>query len=211
MAIEKVLQENAVKETFRNERGGHQNKGPPRECVIKITPKMAYKILRLKTTTYGIIKMGDNMKLYTNEIDAIIENKIKPNMKMIYDMKTRGLTDRQISKGLGISTKMFHKAMEEYEELSEIYNQATQLLCSQLREVAFERALGTDGKVDKDGNAVGPDANLAVRLLEKLDPEFGKKETDKNVNVTVEHVIKQISSKRRKEIEEDEEEEEVVV
>lgn len=151
------------------------------------------------------------MKLYTNELDAIIETKIKPNMKRIYEMKVQGYTDKQIAKVIGISTNLFLKAIENFDELSEIYENATQLLSSKLREVVIDRALGTDGKVDKDGNEIGPDANLALRLLEKLDPKFSKTQTESKVNVTVEHVIKQINEKRRLEHEEEEEEETEVV
>lgn len=151
------------------------------------------------------------MKIYTNEIELAIETKIKPNMKRIYEMKVQGYTDRQIARVLGISVRTFMKVVEEYEELGEIYESAVQILCSKLREVAITRALGTDGKVDREGNEVGPDANLAMRLLEKLDPQFSRTKEDSTVSVTVEHIIKEINNKRRLEHEEKEEEEEEVV
>ncbi len=138
------------------------------------------------------------MKLYTNELDMVIESKIKPNLKKIYDLKIRGLKDKHIASSLGITTKQFIEAMDLSPELKDVYEDAMMLLCSKLREVAIERALGMDGKVDKDGIPVGADANLAVRLLEKLDPAFQKKQ-EVEVHVTVEHVIHAISEKRREE------------
>lgn len=151
------------------------------------------------------------MKMYTKHIDLVIETKIKPNMKRIYEMRINGYTDKQIAKVLGLSLEVMTKAKEEYEEFREIYEEATQLLCTQLRDVAFSRALGTDGKVDKEGKEVGPDANLAFRLLEKMDPAFSRKESSGPVMVTVEHIIKEISAKRRMGYEEEKEEEEEVV
>lgn len=138
------------------------------------------------------------MKIYENELEKIVETKIKPNLKVIYNMRIKGLKDKQISKFLGISNAMFLKALENEETLQEVYNDATLLLCSELRNVAIGRALGTDGKLDKDGNDLGPDANLAIRLLEKIDPQFSKKE-EVTVNITVEDIIKQLNEKRREE------------
>lgn len=137
------------------------------------------------------------MKLYTSEMDLIIESKIKPNMKLIYSLKTQGYKDKYIAQALGISLKQFEESMTLYEELKNVYEDATMLLCAKLREVAIDRALGLDGKTDKDGIPVGPDANLAMRLLEKLDPAFKPKATDNTVTVTVEHIIHEISEKRR--------------
>lgn len=139
------------------------------------------------------------MKLYTGELDMVIESKIKPNMKRIFDMKTQGLKDKHIAKALGISVYMFQQAVDGYEELKDVYEDATEILCSKLREVVIERALGTDGKLGKNGKPVGPDANLALRTLEKIDPEYSKKESNVNVNMTVEHVIHEINEKRRME------------
>lgn len=133
----------------------------------------------------------------------VIETKIKPNLKAIYNMRIKGLRDKHIAQFLGISNAMFQKALNNDENLKGIYNDATVLLCSELRDVAISRALGTDGKTDKDGIEVGPDANLAVRLLEKLDPAFSKKE-EVTINITVEDIIKQLNEKRRLEYEKQE-------
>lgn len=140
------------------------------------------------------------MKLYSNELERIIETKIKPNLKVIYNMRIKGLKDKQIAKYLGISVAMFEKAIDQDESVGDVYNDATLLLCSELRNVAINRALGTDGKVDGNGNEVGPDATLAIRLLEKLDPQFSKKE-EVVVNVTIEDIISKLNMKRREEIE----------
>lgn len=141
------------------------------------------------------------MKIYSNELERVIELKIKPNLKTIYNMRIKGLKDKQISKFLGISNKMFEHALEQEETLQDVYHDATLLLCSELRNVAISRALGTDGRIDTSGNEIGPDANLAMRLLEKIDPQFSKKE-DIIVNITVEDIIKQLNEKRRIEQEE---------
>jgi hypothetical protein len=140
------------------------------------------------------------MKIYNNELERVIELKIKPNLKTIYNMRIKGLKDKQISRFLGISNAMFEKALEQEEVLQEVYHDATLLLCSELRNVAINRALGTDGKKDANGHEVGPDANLALRLLEKIDPQYSKKE-EVVVNITVEDIIKQLNEKRRQEIE----------
>jgi hypothetical protein len=140
------------------------------------------------------------MKLYSNELERTIETKIKPNLKVIYNMRIKGLKDKQIAKYLGISVAMFEKAIDQDESIGDVYHDATLLLCSELRNVAINRALGTDGKVDGNGNEVGPDATLAVRLLEKLDPQFSKKE-EVVVNVTIEDIISKLNLKRREEIE----------
>lgn len=139
------------------------------------------------------------MKLYSNELERTIETKIKPNLKVIYNMRIKGLKDKQIAKYLGISVAMFEKAIENDESVGDVYNDATLLLCSELRNVAISRALGTDGKVDTNGNEIGPDASLAIRLLEKLDPAFSKKE-EVVVNVTIEDIIQKLNAKRREEI-----------
>lgn len=143
------------------------------------------------------------MRQFTSDrMDSLINIKIKPNMKAIYNMRVKGLPDRMIAKFLGCSERDFRKAIDECEELQEVYNDATILLCSELRDVVIGRALGKDGKTDKDGNELGPDSNLAMRVLEKIDPQFSKKEETNNVMVvTVEDIIRELNEKRRQEIE----------
>ena len=137
----------------------------------------------------------------TDRMDSLINIKIKPNMKAIYNMRVKGLPDRMIAKFLGCSERDFRKAIDESEELQEVYNDATILLCSELRDVVIGRALGKDGKTDKDGNELGPDSNLAMRVLEKIDPQFSKKEETNVMVVTVEDIIRELNEKRRQEIE----------
>lgn len=142
------------------------------------------------------------MRQFTsNRMDSLINIKIKPNMKAIYNMRVKGLPDRMIAKFLGCSERDFRKAIDECEELQEVYNDATILLCSELRDVVIGRALGKDGKTDKDGNELGPDSNLAMRVLEKIDPQFSKKEETNVMVVTVEDIIRELNEKRRQEIE----------
>lgn len=143
------------------------------------------------------------MRQFTSDrMDSLINIKIKPNMKAIYNMRVKGLPDRMIAKFLGCSERDFRKAIDESEELQEVYNDATILLCSELRDVVIGRALGKDGKTDKDGNELGPDSNLAMRVLEKIDPQFSKKEETNNIMVvTVEDIIRELNEKRRQEIE----------
>ncbi len=141
------------------------------------------------------------MKVFTTEMEKIIETKVKPNLKDIYNLRIKGLTDRHIAQYIGISLKQFLQVLDETELLQDVYNDATTLLCSELRNVVIERALGTDGKTDRDGDKVGPDANLALRVLEKLDPQF-KQKTEININtITVEQVIKRLNEQRRLELE----------
>lgn len=140
------------------------------------------------------------MNLYTNEMERVIELQIKPNLKKIYNLKIRGLKDKHIAVALGITTRQFLQAKEEYEELKDVYTDAMTLLCSELREVAIERALGTDGRIDKDGFPVPADAGLALKLLDKLDPQFTDKR-DINITFTVEDVVRQLNEKRRLDLE----------
>lgn len=139
----------------------------------------------------------------SDKIDSLINIKIKPNMKAIYNMRVKGLPDRMIAKFLGCSEHDFRKAIDECEELQEVYNDATILLCSELRDVVIGRALGKDGKTDKDGNELGPDSNLAMRVLEKIDPQFNKQDNGGGnvIVVTVEDIIRELNEKRRQEIE----------
>lgn len=141
------------------------------------------------------------MEFYTNKMDLLINGKIKPNLKAIYNLRIKGMKDKHIAKFLGCSEKQFLKAMEECEELKEVYEDATLLLCSEMRNVVISRALGKDGKLDSNGREVGPDANLALRVLEKLDPAFSKKE-EITVELRVEDYIKALNRERRANIEE---------
>lgn len=145
------------------------------------------------------------MKIYNSEQERIIETKIKPNLKSIYNMKIKGLKDRHIAQFLGISVHQFQQALEAEPVLKDAYNDATMILCSELRNVVISRALGTDNKVDKDGEPVGPDANLALRVLEKIDPQFSKQDNEVKVIVSVEDIIHELNEKRRLEIQKKEE------
>ncbi len=145
------------------------------------------------------------MKIYNNEIERIIETKIKPNLKIIYNLRIKGLKDRHISKYLGISLGQFLQCLEAEPLLKEAYDDATLILCSELRDVVIGRALGTDNKTNGEGELIGPDANLALRVLEKIDPQFSKQDNDVKVVVSVEEVIHQLNEKRRSEIEKKEE------
>lgn len=145
------------------------------------------------------------MKLYTDPMEQMIETKIKPNLKAIYNMRIKGLRDKHIAQFLGVTTMMFQKALNDCELLQDVYHDATLLLCSELRDVAIGRALGTDNKKDKDGNILGPDANLALRVLEKLDPQFSRDKQEVKVTISVEDVIHELNEKRRLEHEKSEE------
>lgn len=140
------------------------------------------------------------MKFYENIQEKIIETKIKPNLKTIYEMRIKGLTDKQIAKYIGVSVRNFLDILETTDVLEEVYQEATRLLCAKLREVVIGRALGTDGKLGKKGELLGPDVGLAFKMLEKLDPEYReRKEMDLNI-VSVEEVIKEIGRRRQGEI-----------
>ena len=137
------------------------------------------------------------MNIYKDETEMLIETKIKPNIKNIYTMRMQGLSDKHIADALGISVKKFEKLIGESEVLKDAYNSATEIFCAQLFDVVSRRALGTDGRTDKDGNYLPPDHNLAFKLLEKFDNRFTNKQEIKQT-FSIEQVIKQISIKEDK-------------
>lgn len=147
------------------------------------------------------------MKLYTNRKDQIIEENIKPNLRLIYDMKIRGLKDKYIAQAVGISVKEFLEAKESYEVLKDTYDDAMSILTSKLTDIVVLRALGVDGRVDKEGNLMPADEKLAFKLLEKLDSRFSSKQEIMQT-ITIENVIKSIARGKEK-IEEGEEEDDV--
>ena len=142
------------------------------------------------------------MRLFTNQQDLIYETKIKPKIKMIYDMKVNGLSDKYIAKALGITTLMFQKIKDNYPLLKNTYDDAMELLCSQLNDVVVKRALGTDGRVDKDGNLLPPDEKLAFRLLEKFDPRY-KTKSETQIGITIEELIRQVNNRTTEAIEQE--------
>jgi hypothetical protein len=145
------------------------------------------------------------MNLYSDNISYVIEEKIKPNIKLIHDMKIRGLKDKYIAQALGISLKSFNEAKERYDVLKDTYDDAMEIFCAELTDIVVLRALGQDGRKDKDGNLLPADEKLAFKLLEKLDPRFSFKGEIKQT-VTIENIIKEITNKRNSEIELEEEE-----
>lgn len=140
------------------------------------------------------------MKLYETQFEQIIETKIKPNLKVIYNLKIQNVKDKYIAQALGISVKDFQKALEVNEDVKEIYEDAMMILVSNLRDIVFSRALGTDGKTDKDGNLLGPDAELAFKILGKLDNTFANKVEVKET-LTIEHVIREIAERKQAQLE----------
>lgn len=157
------------------------------------------------------------MRMYSGRESDIIEKVIKPNLKLIHQLKIKGLKDKYIAQALGISVKEFLSVKESYEVLNDVYNDAMEILCSQLTDIVVSRALGQDGRVDKDGNPLPPDEKLAFKLLEKLDGRFANKQEIKQT-FTIESIIKKISANRNEEmidlegysdVEEEEEEEEL--
>ena len=132
------------------------------------------------------------MNLYTDKRTQLIETKIKPNIKMIYDMKVKGLKDKYIAQALGISLKEFLDAKEHNELFSDTYNDAMMIFSSELMDVIVGRALGTDGRKDKDGNLLPPDEKLAWGLLQKIDNRFSVKAEVKQT-VTIESIIRRIA------------------
>lgn len=150
------------------------------------------------------------MNIYSDRENLIIEAKIKPNLKLIYDMKIRGLSDKYIAKALGISLKEFLRVKETYELLNDTYNDAMEILASELTDIVVGRALGKDGRKDKDGNPLPPDEKLAFKVLEKIDSRFSSKQEVKQT-VTIESFIRSIAKKQQEviEVEEDEEDDNI--
>ena len=139
------------------------------------------------------------MKLYSDRQNYIIETKIKPNIKLIHDMKIRGLKDKYIAQALGIGVKEFLEVKDSYELLNDTYNDAMEIFCAELTDIVVLRALGKDGRKDKDGNDLPADEKLAFKLLEKLDSRFSVKNEIKQT-ITIESIIKGIAKKRDEEL-----------
>lgn len=76
----------------------------------------------------------------------------------------------------------------------------------ELTDIVVLRALGKDGRKDKDGNELPPDEKLAFKLLEKLDSRFSVK-NEIQQTITIESIIKGIARKRDAELIEENEEE----
>ena len=74
---------------------------------------------------------------------------------------------KNIAKYFGISIGAFQNALEIDGVVKDTYDSAMEILCAKLMNVVMNRALGTDGATDKEGNPIPPDHNLAFRLLEK--------------------------------------------
>ena len=82
--------------------------------------------------------------------------------------------------------------IEHNETIRDTYEDANMILCSQLRAVVIDRALGK--AVDLDGNPMLADANLAFKVLTHIDPDFKNKPQEvTEQNITVEHIIRQLS------------------
>lgn len=139
------------------------------------------------------------MKIYSSREEQVIENHIKPNLKLIHKMKIKGIKDKYIAQAIGISLHEFNKAKEKSEAFKDVYDDAMMILCAELTDIVVSRATGKDKKKDKEGNLLGPDATLAYKLLKDLDPRFRQVGEIKNT-ITIETIIKEISAKRNKEI-----------
>ena len=109
------------------------------------------------------------MDIFKDRIDEVYEVNIKPMLRQIVEMKQKGLEDRHIAKALGITVKEFSGALNRYKDFAMVYNDATLLLISKLTNVVVARALGEDGRVDKDGNLIPADEKLAFEVLKKID------------------------------------------
>lgn len=132
------------------------------------------------------------IKQLTTQEDLRAENKILRNLALLYDLRIRGLGERQIAKALGISAPCLKRMIEHNETIRDTYEDANMILCSQLRAVVIDRALGK--AVDLDGNPMLADANLAFKVLTHIDPDFKNKPTEPTEqNITVEHIIRQLS------------------
>ena len=137
--------------------------------------------------------------MYTDKETNIIEKIIKPNLKLIHNMKVKNLKDKYIAQVLGITVREFLQVKDSYEVLNDVYNDAMEILSSELTDIVVGRALGTDGRADKDGKILPPDEKLAFKLLEKFDSRFSVKQEIKQT-VTIESIIRRISEKRKAEI-----------
>lgn len=122
--------------------------------------------------------------------------KLRGGVREIYRLKLEGYTDKNIAKYFGITAESFRKALEIEGVVKDTYESAMEILCAKLMNVVMNRALGTDGLTDKEGNNIPPDHNLAFRLLEKIDPRFRQKEEQRAV-ITIEQVIRNLPAEKK--------------
>ena len=151
--------------------------------------------------SHTINHRGKTMKIYNDKIELAIETKLKPNLKTLYDLRVRGFKDYQIADYLGISRKIFDEALTRNELVMETYNDATQYLCSQLRGWSLIVPWGLMIRPIKTETLLGPDANLALRLLEKTRPLNLKNTQDVHIDMgmTIEQVIHALAEKKKSE------------
>ena len=138
--------------------------------------------------------------IYNDKIDRIIEETIKPNLKQIIEMKFYNLPDRQIARAYNITHGELMECVNRFDTLREQFEDANRIMNAKLRKVVIERALGTDGREDKDGYMVPANENLAFKILEKTDVDF-KPSMKTTVEFRVEDIIKKVSNERKEKIE----------
>ena len=115
------------------------------------------------------------------------KDRIKPRFSEIADWKSKGLTERQIAKNLGVSYSTFNKYKSLKKEFSDLLLTSAQPLVNELRGALVKKALGykykekkTYYKTDKDGNVImeycetvekeqAPDTGAIHLLLKNLD------------------------------------------
>lgn len=144
------------------------------------------------------------MKIFNSQEERMIELKIKPNLKLIHEMKVNGYSDKYIAQALGVSLASFLKAITTSDVVKDVYNDAMMLLVGKLNDVVVKRALGEDGRLDKEGNLLPPDEKLAFKLLEKFDARYKQKIETSNV-ITIEAIIREAKKKEIEHIEDEEE------
>lgn len=124
---------------------------------------------------------------------------LRAGVKEIYKLKVQGYTDKNIAKYFGITLNSFRQALEIDGVVKDTYDSAMEILSGKLMNIVVKRALGEDGLVDKEGNALPPDHNLAFRLLEKIDPRFRNKEEQRAL-ITIEQVIRKVSANEKDDV-----------
>ena len=128
------------------------------------------------------------------------ETKIKPNFEKIKEFLEAGLSERQISKNLGIAYSTFNKYKAEKKEFAELLEYGRAKPIEDLKNALFNRAIGaktTEKTIineysDKDGHKTKttviekeypPDTNANTFLLMNWDKKSGWSKDPQSIDI----------------------------
>ena len=138
-------------------------------------------------------------KMYLDKVEEAYNKKILGKIDIVVELRKLGHDDIKLAKVCGVSLYEFRGALERFEVFRQAYEYAEKDLIANLRNIVYGRALGTDGKTNDNGQLLGADANLALRLLSKIDPAFrGDEQATAGIN-TIEAFIRKVNQKAKEE------------